>query len=246
MQASNGKQTKWWWIAGIVLGLIVVLRVCSYETSPEEVSVTTPPPPETAPTPFVPTAVASAISTATATATPTTIPAPIPTPTPTPTTMSTATPAAVPTATPTTVPAAGCTGLVISNREFATMTRDALEQRLREAGCSDAQIANSLSSFDGDRAQQDRWAEQYDHWANVDAFGASMRSINADRVIDKEESVRICFVLDQWMAQMESARDYVVAYREVEPGTVEKNPGLQNLKAEAERAIALLSEIECA
>ena len=244
MQASNGKQAKWWWIAGIALGLFVALRVCSYETSPEEVDVTTPPPPETSPTPFVPTTVATAIFTAAATATPivtlTAIPAP------TPTTMPTATPAAVPTATLTAVPAAGCTGLVISGREFATMTRDALEQRLREAGCSDAQIANSLSSFDGDRAKQDRWVEQYDHWANVDAFGASMRSINADRVIDKEESVRICFLFNQWIAQMESARNYVLTYREVEPETVEKNLGLQNLQAEAERAIALLSEIECA
>ena len=69
--------------------------------------------------------------------------------------------------------------------------------------------------------------------------------INADRVIDADESARICFLLDQWKTQMSGARDYVADYRQTDPATVEKNPGLQRLQAEAERALVLLNEIEC-
>ena len=74
---------------------------------------------------------------------------------------------------------------------------------------------------------------------------ASMKEISADRVIDKDESARICFLLDQWSTQMEEARDYVVNFRNVDPDTVEKNPGLGNLQTEAERGLALLTEVEC-
>lgn len=151
----------------------------------------------------------------------------------------------VPTSSPVPTPVSGCTGFVISGGEFATLTKSAFEQRLRKAGCSEVQIANSLSSFDQDKARQARWVEQWDHWANVDAFMASMKEINADRVIDKDESARICFLLDQWKAQMKEARDYVVDYRKADSETVEKNPGLQNLQAEAERAMAVLTKIEC-
>ena len=139
----------------------------------------------------------------------------------------------------------GCSGFVIPGGEFATLTKSAFEQRLREAGCSDEQIANSLATFDQDKARQARWTEQWDHWANVDAFTASVNEINADRVVDADELLRICFVLDQWKAQMTEARDYVVDYRKADAVTVEKNPGLQNLQAEAERALALLTEIQC-
>ena len=64
-------------------------------------------------------------------------------------------------------------------------------------------------------------------------------------MIDKDESARICFLLDQWTIQMEEARDYVVNYRKVEPDTVEKNSGLGKLQTEAERGLALLAEVKC-
>ena len=53
------------------------------------------------------------------------------------------------------------------------------------------------------------------------------------------------FVLDQWIAQMTDARDYVQEFRVVDPETVEKNPGLGNLQYEAERALELLDQVEC-
>ena len=92
----------------------------------------------------------------------------------------------------------------------------------------------------------DRWKEQFDvHWPNVDAFGGKMDSIMQDRIIDKEESTSICFALDQWTTQMTTARDYVEEYERVDLETVNKNPGLGNLKEEANRALELLSQVEC-
>ena len=85
-------------------------------------------------------------------------------------------------------------------------------------------VVGSLSPADQERAE--RWKEQYTHWENVDAFNASMKDISADRVIDKNESARICFVLPQWKAQLRAAQDYVADYRKVEPTIVSKNPGL--------------------
>ena len=151
----------------------------------------------------------------------------------------------IPTRIPTATPVSGCPGLIISGSEFAAMTKSEFEQKLRREGCSQQQISNMLTTYDDDKERQARWVEQWDHWANVDAFAASMKEINADRVIDKDESARICFLLDQWTTQMEEARDYVVNYRKVEPDTVEKNSGLGNLQTEAERGLALLAEVKC-
>ena len=89
------------------------------------------------------------------------------------------------------------------------------------------------------------WQEQWEHWENVDAFQGNTTSINEDRIIDKEESQRICSALDQWTAQMTDAITYVQDYRKVDPQTVEKNPGLGNLESEASRALELLNQIEC-
>ena len=141
-------------------------------------------------------------------------------------------------------PVSDCTGLVIGS-EFATMNKSEFEQRLRKEGCSEKQIENSLSSFDESKVRGARWVEQWDHWANVDAFVGSMEAISADRVVDKDESTRICFLLPQWESQLTAARDYVENYREVEPDMVKENPGLSNLQTEAERGLALLAEAEC-
>ena len=89
------------------------------------------------------------------------------------------------------------------------------------------------------------WKEQWTHWENVDAFQAGTAAISEDKIIDKDESKHICFVLDQWIAQMTDARDYVQEFRVVDPETVEKNPGLGNLQYEAERALELLDQVEC-
>ena len=89
------------------------------------------------------------------------------------------------------------------------------------------------------------WQEQWEHWENVDAFQENTTSISEDRIIDKEESQRICLALDQWTAQMTDAITYVQDYRKVDPQTVEKNPGLGNLEHEANRALELLNQVEC-
>ena len=96
-----------------------------------------------------------------------------------------------------------------------------------------------------DEARIARWKEQWDHWPNIDAFKANVEAFTADRVIDREELDRICFVMPQWEKQLRAARDYVVNYRQVEPDTAEENPGLGNLEAEAERGLALLANTEC-
>ena len=93
--------------------------------------------------------------------------------------------------------------------------------------------------------ENERWQEQFDHWANIDAFQASIQNIMDDQIIDEEESKRVCFVLAQWMNQMNAARDYVQDYRRDDPGTVQKNPGLGNLEREAERALDTLSVVKC-
>ena len=90
----------------------------------------------------------------------------------------------------------------------------------------------------------ERWQEQWHHWENIDAFKASMESTMTDRVIDEEETEHICFVLDQWVAQMTDAQNYVEDYKKDDPKIL-LNSGLGNLEDEAERALELLSKVEC-
>ena len=95
-----------------------------------------------------------------------------------------------------------------------------------------------------DEARLERWKEQYIHHENVNAFIASTKGISADRVIDKDESARICFLLPQWENQLKAASDYVSDYRRVEPDTVRKN-GLDRLESQADDGLALLAEVKC-
>lgn len=87
-----------------------------------------------------------------------------------------------------------------------------------------------------------RWKEQWRHWDNVNAFKDSMADVSADRVVDETEMDRICYLQQQWEAQITAARDYVQEYRRIEPDVVEKNPGLQDLEDEAERALEIVME----
>ena len=81
----------------------------------------------------------------------------------------------------------GCTGELVSGREFATIDQAEFEQRLRDAGCSEQQIAGSLATFEADQAKIRRWQEATEHWANIDAFSAYAEGVMAGRVIDREE-----------------------------------------------------------
>ena len=91
-------------------------------------------------------------------------------------------------------------------------------------------------------SRRERWDEQWQHWENIDAFKASMESINADRIIDQGESQRICFALDQWTAQMQAAKDYIQDYRRDEP---QYAAGVGNLEEETDKVLELLNEADC-
>ena len=138
----------------------------------------------------------------------------------------------------------GCTGELVSGREFATIDRAEFEQRLRDAGCSEHQIAGSLVTFEADQVKIRRWQEATEHWANIDAFSAYAEGVTADRVIDREESRDLCHNAEQWRAQLEAAQAYVSAYRAAAPELVAGTPRLHNLEPEAERALVIVRELE--
>ena len=91
-------------------------------------------------------------------------------------------------------------------------------------------------------SREARWDEREEHWANIDAFKASMAAINADRIIDQEESQHICFALDQWTTQMNAALNYMQDYRRDEP---EFAAGVGDLEGEAAKILELLDEADC-
>ncbi len=92
--------------------------------------------------------------------------------------------------------------------------------------------------------QRARWKEQWTHWENIDAFKESAKSISADRIIDKEESKRICFVKEQWTTQMAAAKTYVVEYRKFDPIRAAL-PSIYKIEEEANRILELLSQADC-
>ena len=91
-----------------------------------------------------------------------------------------------------------------------------------------------------DEAKADRWQEQWGHWDNIEAFMDHIAAVNKDRVIDKTEMDRICFLQPQWEAQLTAARDYVKEYRRIDPEFVAKNSGLEKLEEEAERGLQVV------
>lgn len=90
----------------------------------------------------------------------------------------------------------------------------------------------------------DRWREATEHWEVLDAFRESMRTVNADRVIDLAESRDLCHKVPQWREQLKAARDYVVAYREVEPSLVDTTPRLHKLETEATEGLRIVAVLE--
>ena len=91
-----------------------------------------------------------------------------------------------------------------------------------------------------------RWNERTEHWANVRAFVSGMKPNTAGGVPDREETERICALLPEWQGQLAAAQAYVADYKVVEPATVQSNPVLQDLESEANRGLAVLSQINCA
>ena len=88
------------------------------------------------------------------------------------------------------------------------------------------------------------WREAQDHWEFIDAFRASMFEVNADRVIDLQESKDLCYKAPQWREQMTAVREYVSEYREVEPETVAETPRIHLLETEADKAMEIVEELE--
>ena len=97
-----------------------------------------------------------------------------------------------------------------------------------------------------DEARRVRWREQFDvHWPNIDSFHDNVEAVTVDRVLDRQELDRICFLKSQWEEQLRAARDYVVKYRKDDPDKVEKEQILRNLEDRAERGLDLLADTEC-
>ena len=97
-----------------------------------------------------------------------------------------------------------------------------------------------------DEAIRARWAEQFDvHWPNIDAFHDNVEAVTGDRVLDRQELERICFLKPQWEEQLRAAHDYVVKYRKDDPDKVAKEQILRNLEDRAERGLDLLAGTEC-
>ena len=95
-----------------------------------------------------------------------------------------------------------------------------------------------------DRARLLRWREASEHWEFIDAFTETMFAVNEDYVIDLQESRDLCYKAPQWGEQMTAVREYVAAYREIEPETVAETPRIYNLETEADRALEIVEELE--
>ena len=95
-----------------------------------------------------------------------------------------------------------------------------------------------------ERRTTELWQEAVKHWEIIDAFVASLQAVNADRVIDLEESRDLCYKAPQWREQMTAVRQYVADYREVDPETVAETPRIHKLETEAYRAMEIVVELE--
>ncbi len=105
--------------------------------------------------------------------------------------------------------------------------------------------ALGLENSPEEEARLARWNERTEHWSNLRAFLSSTKASTADGVIDGDETEHICSLLPQWEGQLAAAQAYVAEYRAVEPATVQSNTVLQDLESEANRGLALLSQIKC-
>ncbi len=137
-----------------------------------------------------------------------------------------------------------CFELEFGGKEFVAMSEAEYAQRLREVGCSEEYIAHELANFEVNQAGLRRWQEAEEHWMNIDAFAESAAEVSEDRVIDLPESSDLCYKAGQWREQLEAAREYVAAYREVEPELVASTPRLHRLETEADRALVVVATLE--
>ena len=122
----------------------------------------------------------------------------------------------------------------------ATVTAGTSSREPRATAVSRTQRRESS----GTEQAVDRWREATEHWEVLDAFRESMRTVNADRVIDLAESKDLCYKSPQWREQLKAARDYVVAYREVEPSLVDTTPRLHKLETEATEGLRIVAALE--
>ena len=107
------------------------------------------------------------------------------------------------------------------------------------------EYAKVLSMLPTPTPEQERrrelWREQFDHWENLDAMDARMEAIYVDKVVDLEESVFMCSVSSQWLAQLHAAQTYVAEFTEFAPDMVEANGDIiPNLARAAEEREAIL------
>ena len=72
--------------------------------------------------------------------------------------------------------------VVIAGKEFADMTKDEYETRLRQSTLSEEAIQRSLSTFESEQQEARRWQEQWTHSDYLNAIDASIEAIREDRV----------------------------------------------------------------
>ena len=105
-----------------------------------------------------------------------------------------------------------------------------------------AELPNPPTAEDDARQEAElaRWKEQRGHWDNLEAFENGMATIGEDRVVNREESAQICASLTRWETQLREAKDYVIAYRQDDPGLVSKNYTLYGLEERADKGLGML------
>ena len=147
-------------------------------------------------------------------------------------------------------------GLVADHTDWLDELSEEWAEDVREAKEADAGHGEAptprihVGHFECDELREEeaakchRWREAPEHWDNIEAFMTSMEAVNADKVIDLQESRDLCYKAPQWRAHMEAAKEYVAAYREAEPETVAEYARIHKLETEADRAMVVVVGIE--
>ena len=80
---------------------------------------------------------------------------------------------------------------------------------------------------------------------NVVALEQRMRTVNADRTIDRQESKDVCPLRDKWIAQMEAALKYLADFTALDAKTVEINQLDRIIGGRAENVLESLYGLRC-
>ncbi len=158
----------------------------------------------------------------------------------------------------TATPVPDCDPVAISRKHIESVDspyqniteRAEAEQWWRDKGCSEETIARVLVHFEKNVEKMLKWRatkkELDSHWANIDALYEYINRVNADRVIDRRESEQICFLEDQWTAQLNAAIEFVQSLRREAPELLKNYPPIEILEREATKYLdVFIGAIDC-